>query len=148
MDSAGFRLAQTLQQRHPRSLKGHFAVSIQDQTPNPPAFALEDLRLWVPSSAAQALDAKRLLDITVSLALVILLLPVLAIITLLVAAESRGPVLFCQRRTGMGGRIFGMFKFRSMRVMDNGADVVQATQNDPRVTRTGCWKSCAMAATW
>ena len=123
-------------------------MSIQDQTPNAPAFALEELRLWVPSSAAQAIDAKRLLDIAVSFILIALLLPVLAAITLAVTAESRGPVLFCQRRTGMGGRIFPMFKFRSMRVMDNGADVVQATQNDPRVTRTGCWKSCAMAATW
>ena len=112
-------------------------MSIQDQTPNAPAFALEELRLWVPSSAAQAIDAKRLLDIAVSFILIALLLPVLAAITLAVTAESRGPVLFCQRRTGMGGRIFPMFKFRSMRVMENGADVVQATQNDPRVTRIG-----------
>jgi len=112
-------------------------VSIQDQPPVAPAFALEDLRLWVPSSTTQALDAKRLFDIAVSLALIVLLLPVLAGITLAVAVESRGPVLFCQRRTGMGGRIFAMFKFRSMRVMENGAEVVQATQNDPRVTRVG-----------
>jgi putative colanic acid biosynthesis UDP-glucose lipid carrier transferase len=112
-------------------------VSIQDQTPTPPRFALEDLRLWVPSSAAHGVDAKRLLDITVSLTLIILLLPVLAGVTLAVAAETRGPVLFCQRRTGRDGRIFAMFKFRSMRVMENGADVVQATQNDPRVTRVG-----------
>ena len=112
-------------------------MSIQDQPPVAPAFALEDLRLWVPSSTTQALDAKRLFDIAVSLALIVLLLPVLAGITLAVAVESRGPVLFCQRRTGMGGRIFAMFKFRSMRVMENGAEVVQATQNDPRVTRVG-----------
>jgi putative colanic acid biosynthesis UDP-glucose lipid carrier transferase len=112
-------------------------VSIQDQTPTPPAFALEELRLWVPSSATRTFDAKRLLDLAVSLALIAVLLPVLAVITLAVALETRGPVLFCQRRTGMGGQIFGMFKFRSMRVTENGTDVVQATENDPRVTRVG-----------
>jgi len=112
-------------------------VSIQDQTPDTPAFALEDLRLWVPSQAATGLDAKRLLDIAVSLALIVLLLPVLALITLAVALESRGPVLFCQHRRGRHGRIFAMFKFRSMRALENGAEVVQAKENDPRVTRAG-----------
>ena len=112
-------------------------MSIQDQTPISASLALEDLRLWAPSSAAHGVDAKRLLDITVSLALIVLLLLLLALLTLAVALESRGPVLFCQRRTGRGGRIFGMLKFRSMRVMENDAIVVQATQNDPRITRVG-----------
>jgi len=112
-------------------------VSFQDQTPVSASAALEDLRLWAPSSAAHGVDAKRLLDIAVSLALIGLLLPLLAFLTLAVALESRGPVLFCQRRTGRGGRIFGMLKFRSMRVMENGGTVVQASENDPRVTRVG-----------
>jgi putative colanic acid biosynthesis UDP-glucose lipid carrier transferase len=112
-------------------------VSIQDQSPPPAAFALEELRLWTPSSAAQGIDAKRALDIAVSLALIILLLPVLAAISLAVAAETRGPVLFCQRRTGRHGRVFGMLKFRSMRVMEDGAEILQAIADDPRVTRIG-----------
>jgi len=112
-------------------------VSIQDQSPPPAAFALEELRLWTPSSAAQGIDAKRALDIAVSLALIVLLLPALAVISLLVTIESRGPVLFCQRRTGAHGRVFPMFKFRSMRVMENDTEVAQAKQNDPRVTRVG-----------
>lgn len=103
----------------------------------PAIFAREDLRLWAPSNAAPALDAKRVLDIAVSLTLIAVLLPVLALITLAVTMESRGPVLFCQRRTGAHGRIFAMLKFRSMHVLENGAAVVQATQNDPRVTRVG-----------
>lgn len=98
---------------------------------------LGDLRLWVPSTAAPRLDAKRLLDLAVSLALILLLLPLLAAISLAVAAETRGPILFCQNRTGRDGRIFPMFKFRSMRVLENGAEVSQARQNDPRVTRVG-----------
>ncbi len=110
-------------------------MSIQDQSP--PAFALEDVRLWTPSSAAQGIDAKRALDVAVSLVLILLLLPVLALVSLAVAVETRGPVLFCQRRTGRHGRVFGMLKFRSMRVMEDGAEVLQATQHDPRVTRVG-----------
>ena len=112
-------------------------MSIQDQSPPPAAFALEELRLWAPSSAAHGIDAKRALDIAVSLTLIVLLLPVLAIISLAVAVETRGPVLFCQRRTGRYGRIFGMLKFRSMRVMEDGAEVLQAMADDPRVTRVG-----------
>jgi putative colanic acid biosysnthesis UDP-glucose lipid carrier transferase len=112
-------------------------VSFQDQTPAPAVFALEDLRLWVPSRAAQGPDAKRVLDIAVSLGLIVLLLPVLAAVTLAVAVESRGPVLFCQHRTGQGGRIFAMFKFRSMRVLEDGAEITQAVENDPRLTRIG-----------
>jgi len=111
-------------------------VSIQDHTPPPAAFAPAG-RPWVPARAARSLDAKRFLDIAVSLALIVLLLPLLAAIGLLVALESRGPVLFCQHRTGQDGRIFPMFKFRSMRVLENGTEVAQATQNDPRVTRVG-----------
>jgi exopolysaccharide biosynthesis polyprenyl glycosylphosphotransferase len=111
-------------------------VSIQDQTPIPAAFAPAS-RPWVPAHAVRGLDAKRLLDIAVSLTLIVLLLPLLAVLGLLVALESRGPVLFCQRRTGQDGRVFPMFKFRSMRVLEDGTEVAQATQNDPRVTRIG-----------
>ena len=112
-------------------------MSIQDQSPPPATFALEELRLWTPSSAAQGIDAKRALDIAVSLVLIVLLLPVLAAISLAVAVETRGPVLFCQRRTGRHGRVFGMLKFRSMRVMEDGAEILQATAGDPRITRIG-----------
>lgn len=111
-------------------------MSIQDQTPAP-AGCLPADRLWVPSRAARGRAAKRALDIAVSLTLIVLLLPLLAAVSLLVALESSGPVLFCQHRTGQHGRIFGMFKFRSMRVLEDGAAVAQATRNDPRVTRVG-----------
>jgi exopolysaccharide biosynthesis polyprenyl glycosylphosphotransferase len=112
-------------------------VSIQDQPSLPSLFADAELRLWVPSQAAPILDAKRALDIAVSAAAILFLLPLLALISLAVTLDSRGPVLFCQRRRGQGGQIFGILKFRTMRVLEDGAEVVQAKKHDDRITRVG-----------
>jgi putative colanic acid biosysnthesis UDP-glucose lipid carrier transferase len=112
-------------------------VSIQEQSPAPALLAFESLRLCVASEPTSILDAKRIVDIAVSLIAIVLLLPIFALVTLLVALESRGPVLFCQRRIGRGGKPFGILKFRSMKVLEDGPDVVQAVQNDPRITRVG-----------
>jgi len=81
--------------------------------------------------------AKRVLDVVLAGALLVLLCPVLALLSLAIALDSRGPVLFCQMRTGLNGRIFPIFKFRSMHVMEDGAEVVQAVDGDVRVTRIG-----------
>ncbi|HEX4177674.1 MAG TPA: sugar transferase, partial [Rhizomicrobium sp.] len=54
-----------------------------------------------------------------------------------IALDSRGPILFCQRRTGLNGRTFGIFKFRSMHVLEDGAEVIQASAHDVRITRVG-----------
>jgi undecaprenyl-phosphate galactose phosphotransferase/putative colanic acid biosynthesis UDP-glucose lipid carrier transferase len=51
--------------------------------------------------------------------------------------ESRGPVIFRQRRHGFNGKSFMIYKLRSMKVLEDGATVVQATEKDPRVTRVG-----------
>jgi putative colanic acid biosynthesis UDP-glucose lipid carrier transferase len=110
-------------------------VPILEQTTKLPTLA--DLRLWVPSHRADALDATRLLDITVSLIAIALLLPLFALVSLAIVLDSRGPVLFCQCRQGQNGQVFGILKFRSMRVMEDGVHVVQATSNDARVTRVG-----------
>jgi lipopolysaccharide/colanic/teichoic acid biosynthesis glycosyltransferase len=59
------------------------------------------------------------------------------LVSLAVAIDSRGPLLFRQRRTGLNGRIFGILKFRSMHVMEDGTDIVQPTEHDARITRTG-----------
>jgi exopolysaccharide biosynthesis polyprenyl glycosylphosphotransferase len=110
-------------------------VPILEQNPSLPTLA--DLRLWVPSHRADALDAARLLDIAVSLVAIVVLLPLFALVSLAIVLDSRGPVLFCQRRHGLNGQVFGILKFRSMRVMEDGVHVVQATSNDARVTRIG-----------
>ena len=112
-------------------------MSFQDQPDLPALFAPADSRLWVRSKAEPALDGKRMLDIAVSLAAILLLLPLLSLIAIAVTLDSRGPVLFCQRRRGKDGEIFGIFKFRTMRVLEDGADVVQAKKHDDRITRAG-----------
>lgn len=82
---------------------------------------------------------KRSLDLAVSLPLLLLCAPLLLIIAGLIRMDSAGPVLFRQTRRGKGGKPFDIVKFRSMRVMENGDDVVQAVRNDPRITRFGAW---------
>ena len=54
-----------------------------------------------------------------------------------VKLSSPGPALFKQRRYGLNGEIIELWKFRTMRVMENGDDLVQAQKSDPRVTPFG-----------
>jgi Undecaprenyl-phosphate glucose phosphotransferase len=80
---------------------------------------------------------KRLFDILISSVLLLLLSPLLLFVALAVRLESKGPALFRQDRKGFAGRPFQIYKFRTMRVMENGADIRQAERNDPRITRFG-----------
>lgn len=80
---------------------------------------------------------KRSFDILFSLTVLTLLLPVFLVIALMVKLSSKGPVLFKQDRYGLDGKAIGVYKFRSMRVMENAAKVTQATKGDPRITPVG-----------
>lgn len=81
--------------------------------------------------------SKRLLDVTVAATSLALLIPLLILAALAIKLESSGPAIFRQRRHGFNGQSFVIYKLRSMRVLEDGAAVVQATQNDPRATRVG-----------
>lgn len=82
--------------------------------------------------------AKRAFDILVSSALLLVLALPLALISLLIRAGSRGPVLYRQERVGIGGRVFTMYKFRTMRMDAEAASgPVFATANDDRCTPLG-----------
>jgi putative colanic acid biosysnthesis UDP-glucose lipid carrier transferase len=80
---------------------------------------------------------KRASDIALAILILILISPVLAVVALGVKLSSPGPVIFRQRRTGLDGEVIEVFKFRSMRTQDDGAQVHQATRSDPRVTPFG-----------
>jgi putative colanic acid biosysnthesis UDP-glucose lipid carrier transferase len=82
--------------------------------------------------------AKRVIDVAVSgAALVVLAVPMLAL-AVLVKLTSKGPAIFRQRRYGLNGEEIYVLKFRTMGVMEDGASqYVQAARNDTRVTRVG-----------
>lgn len=82
---------------------------------------------------------KRALDIVLALVALIVLAPVLILTALMIMLESPGSPLFQQRRTGYGGRPFVIYKFRSMRVREDGDTVVQAQRADARVTGVGAF---------
>ena len=98
-----------------------------------PILSLRDIPLHNPINAF----IKRSFDVVFSLVvifgLLIWLTPLLAI---LIRLESKGPLFFVQKRSGVDNKEFDCYKFRSM-AMNNDADRVQAGKNDMRVTRVG-----------
>ncbi|VAW46926.1 Capsular polysaccharide synthesis enzyme CpsA, sugar transferase [hydrothermal vent metagenome] len=80
---------------------------------------------------------KRTFDIVFSSCALIGLSPILLGIAIAIKWNSKGPVLFRQDRYGLDGKRIGVYKFRSMSVMDNDAVVKQATKNDSRITKVG-----------
>ena len=89
------------------------------------------------SLPARAEFFKRVFDYAVASAAALVLALPMALIALAVKLESPGPALFRQRRYGIDGREIDVWKFRSMRVQENGPEVRQATREDARVTRVG-----------
>jgi putative colanic acid biosynthesis UDP-glucose lipid carrier transferase len=82
---------------------------------------------------------KRLEDIVLSTLILILISPLLLAIAIGVKLSSPGPVIFRQRRYGLDGEDIVVYKFRSMRVMEDGGYVPQARKEDPRVTPFGAF---------
>jgi putative colanic acid biosynthesis UDP-glucose lipid carrier transferase len=82
---------------------------------------------------------KRISDIIIALVIIVLISPLLLAIAIGVKLSSPGPVLFRQRRNGLDGHEIVVYKFRSMRTMEDGDVVRQATRNDPRVTPFGAF---------
>jgi putative colanic acid biosynthesis UDP-glucose lipid carrier transferase len=80
---------------------------------------------------------KRASDILLASVILVLLAPIMLAIALAVKLSSPGPVIFRQRRYGLYGEEIIVYKFRSMTVMENDGNVVQAHRNDQRVTPIG-----------
>ena len=74
---------------------------------------------------------KRTFDILFSLVVLVFLAVLTPFIALIIKIQSPGPVFFRQARTGLNGRNFNCYKFRSMHV-NKDADLIQATEHDPR----------------
>jgi putative colanic acid biosynthesis UDP-glucose lipid carrier transferase len=83
--------------------------------------------------------AKRASDLILASLIVVLVAPVMLALAVGVKLSSPGPVIFRQRRNGLGGEEIVVYKFRSMKTTDDGDVVAQATARDPRVTRFGAF---------
>jgi Undecaprenyl-phosphate glucose phosphotransferase len=83
--------------------------------------------------------AKRSMDIILSTLFIVLALPIFLIIALAIKLDSRGPVLFRQRRNGFNQDEFKILKFRTMMTLEDGLPFRQATRNDGRITRVGAF---------
>lgn len=81
---------------------------------------------------------KRFLDVTASFLGLVLLSPLLLAVSILIKIDSRGPVIFRQKRIGRNGKVFEIYKFRSMCVgAEKTGSGVYSGKDDARVTRIG-----------
>jgi lipopolysaccharide/colanic/teichoic acid biosynthesis glycosyltransferase len=93
---------------------------------------MSDASPWAKSALRRAVDCG------VAAAALLLLMPLLAFAAALVLLDSRGPVLFRQRRMGRNGKEFTLYKFRSMRIDDERTRCITVS-GDARVTRAGAF---------
>ncbi len=110
------------------------------------------VRIMNPLSSYFARFLKRGMDLILSTVFLLLTSPLMILIALAIKLDSKGPVLFCQERVGRGGRVFRIYKFRTM--YEDAEDRLEAClaedperrrkwliyrklDNDPRVTRVG-----------
>ncbi len=98
---------------------------------------IEDRTNGVDASVVASSGAKRLFDVVLSAVALLFFLPVLLMAAIAIKLDSPGPVLFRQRRTGLSGQVFWIYKLRTMRVQEDGAEIKHAAKNDDRVTRVG-----------
>src|SRR2546429_332296 len=106
------------------------------------------LKAWRRRAGA-ALLIKRSLDVTLGIALGIVMLPAMLVIATAIRLDSPGPALFRAKRSGRNGALFSMYKFRTMvrgaeeRLQElahlNVANGMVKIPDDPRVTRIGKW---------
>jgi exopolysaccharide biosynthesis polyprenyl glycosylphosphotransferase len=80
---------------------------------------------------------KRLLSLAVSISALLATAPIMLLVAAAIRLDSPGPVIFRQKRVGLHGQLFTLYKFRSMR---DGVDAIRAAEEeDERVTRVGRW---------
>ncbi|WP_043447875.1 undecaprenyl-phosphate glucose phosphotransferase [Halotalea alkalilenta] len=101
---------------------------------------LYSIDLSASPMSGKARIAKRLEDIFLAFLICLLISPICLLIAFLIKVTSPGPVIFKQYRTGINGRKFKVYKFRSMRVHnEHFGKVTQASKNDTRITPIGAF---------
>lgn len=104
------------------------------------SFNVLNYRAGLPAGKPEYLLIKRVFDILISLCMVTLLGPMMLLCALIIHISDGGPVIYRQKRLTQSGRVFWLYKFRSMR-LDAEADGVArlSVRNDDRITRVGRW---------
>lgn len=83
---------------------------------------------------------KRLMDLFIPLILLILTFPIILLVAILIKIDSKGPIIFAQKRVGRFGKEFTMYKFRTMfEDAETKTGPVWAQKDDPRITKIGYW---------
>jgi putative colanic acid biosynthesis UDP-glucose lipid carrier transferase len=80
---------------------------------------------------------KRAMDVVIAVTAIMCFWPLFLIASIAIMLDSRGPIIFRQRRGGLNGKEFVIFKFRTMTVLEDGPVITQVCSNDHRVTRIG-----------
>lgn len=80
---------------------------------------------------------KRIMDFTLAVIGVIFLLPLFIIIGILIKLDSKGPIIFSHNRVGKDGKIFKLYKFRTMKIDTEPYAICPKDKDDPRITRFG-----------
>lgn len=80
---------------------------------------------------------KRFTDIAFAASILVIAAPLMLALAVMVRMSSPGPVIFAQRRYGLDGREITVWKYRSMTVWEDGAQIVQARKEDARITAVG-----------
>jgi len=80
---------------------------------------------------------KRVTDIALALSILVIAAPLMVALAVMVRMSSPGPIIFAQRRYGLDGREITVWKYRTMTVQEDGAQIVQARREDARVTPVG-----------
>ena len=99
---------------------------------------LISLNIWNPGNSILNEKIKRIFDLLVSIILLIFLFPLFLLIALIIRLSSKGPIFFRQTRYGINGKLFKMYKFRTMFVSNSKDErIIQAKRNDKRITKVG-----------
>ncbi len=101
---------------------------------------LDDLPFLDMESSGLSIEqrfVKRAMDIAVSLPAVVLLSPLMLLCALAIKCGDGGPVIYCQKRATRAGRVFEIYKFRTMRPHGSGSVQHSATKDDARITPVG-----------
>lgn len=102
---------------------------------------IDDVPVFRPRDLKPTLEErmlKRILDVTFSLSVLLVLWPLFVIVALAVKFDSRGPIFYSQVRSGRNGTEFGIYKFRSMyQDAETVTGPVMSVENDHRITRVG-----------